>query len=512
MSGYKSTYVSYDRRGELVLNIRTAKDNLLKKIKLHKDQVKELKNRISREMSSIKNAGIRKSLNNYVKILGSNIKEINKSEQILEGFTIKTTASLKELEKDNKTLTRESDKVDKIVDDLKKIGQKVSDTEEIDKAISALKSNFIKIESLIKNNNSIMKEWIPQEYDKIVEEDNILRKKFNEYKANIDAGEVIELKNIREIYKDVISNLNEIERLVTEYTAMDNEVKKLKNQIEGLRQAINEHAISTKNVIVKDLLSKYLDKLAVNEKEIEGKKYEGIGGKLDNMSQNISLLRKADEINSNIEKEVGKINSIFKENDSIFKKWVQNEYEIYLKDKEDILNKLDGYKNEIQRSEIINVSKFNEILINVKNLSEKIDDSFKVATEKDQLHQKRLYVIKALRGVCYSLGFKESDKPHYEEKDNVYSRVTQNFDTLNLGTITFHVTLDGKIESSSGITIDECGKEFSKVSKLLKEQFGVKTSFRRVEEDEPINKKYKTAKDLPCQRPEAKCLKRDRGG
>ena len=58
------------------------------------------------------------------------------------------------------------------------------------------------------------------------------------------------------------------------------------------------------------------------------------------------------------------------------------------------------------------------------------------------------------------------------------------------------VALEGKLESSSCISVNNCDEEFSKFSDILKSQFGIETSLKRVEEGEPI-KKYKTAKDLP---------------
>jgi len=116
--------------------------------------------------------------------------------------------------------------------------------------------------------------------------------------------------------------------------------------------------------------------------------------------------------------------------------------------------------------------------------------------EKDNLHQKRLYVIKSLREVCASLGFDEINEPLYEKEGDAYSPVVQDFDTLIHGTLTFRMALEGNVESSSGISIDNCGEKFSEISELLREQYGIETSFKRAGEEEPL-KKAKTAKDLP---------------
>lgn len=97
------------------------------------------------------------------------------------------------------------------------------------------------------------------------------------------------------------------------------------------------------------------------------------------------------------------------------------------------------------------------------------------AQELAHKHQKRLYVLKALRQVCKEMGFEESE-PRYEGGSR-RGHITYEVDTLDQGKIRFFLSLDG-ISTHSGITEDRCLDEFDKVSHFLEEEFGIKTKFR----------------------------------
>lgn len=97
------------------------------------------------------------------------------------------------------------------------------------------------------------------------------------------------------------------------------------------------------------------------------------------------------------------------------------------------------------------------------------------ATELEHKHQKRLYVLKALRQVCAEMGFEESE-PEYE-RDGKRNRIIYEVDTLDRGRIRFFLSLD-TIATQSGIAEDRCLDEFDKLSHHLQEEFGVKTKFR----------------------------------
>ena len=153
-------------------------------------------------------------------------------------------------------------------------------------------------------------------------------------------------------------------------------------------------------------------------------------------------------------------------------------------------------KKALVQSERLDAEGIKGLLTHLRRLSEDTEATRADATEKNELHKKRVYVVQGLRAVCASLGFQEIDKPHHAEKNDVYSPVVQSFDTMNLGAITFRVALEGRLESSSGIVVGKCDDEFIHIAELLKEQFGVETAFKLVEAGEPLKKTW-TAKDLP---------------
>lgn len=498
MSGEKSTTIRYDPKGELILSIRSTKENLLRNIRFLSQQMKELIHRIEKEKLSIKDRNLKNFLNDYIEPLNARTGDLKEKENAVDAFPVRTEAKIKELERDQKALVKEYNYNKMISDELQSISLKISEIIEIDNIILKIEADIDEAESLMKNNGSLLQEWTPKGYEELVKGGEVFKKRFDKYMGDIGTSKTDSpnLSSIKEVYKTIRNHINKIVALVTDYTVKDHEVKTLKNKIGKLEQDISEQVISTKDIVIKNILSAYLSKLKMGEAEIEMKKYEGIDKTLDSISGNLPLLRKADEINSKIENEIDRIDSIFKENDTILRKWVIKDYECYLKDKEDITSKLAIYKKELQKGEVIDSTELNNILKLAKKLSDKIVSSLSVANENDKLHQKRLYVIKSLREVCSALGFKEINKPHYEKEGDSYSTMIQDFDTRIYGTLAFRVALEGKLESSSGISVDECGDKFSEISGLLREHYGVETSFKQVGEEEPL-KKTKTAKDLP---------------
>jgi hypothetical protein len=137
----------------------------------------------------------------------------------------------------------------------------------------------------------------------------------------------------------------------------------------------------------------------------------------------------------------------------------------------------------------------------INNLAGRLTELAKEAGKREEMHQRRLYILKGLREVCASLGFDEIGKPKYEKEGDFNSAVFHTVDTLNEGRVTFKLHLDNKIESDSGISLDACGDEFKKLSDLLKETYGVETAFKRVSGEEGPKKISKTEKPMPQSAP-----------
>lgn len=116
------------------------------------------------------------------------------------------------------------------------------------------------------------------------------------------------------------------------------------------------------------------------------------------------------------------------------------------------------------------------------------------AQDMERKHQKRLYVLKALRQVCKEMGFAESE-PRYEREDK-RNRIVYEVDTLTQGPIKFFISLD-IISANSAIPENRCLDEFDKVSQFLEEEFGVQTKFK-IEGAGPDEKRLRKGEiDLP---------------
>jgi hypothetical protein len=107
----------------------------------------------------------------------------------------------------------------------------------------------------------------------------------------------------------------------------------------------------------------------------------------------------------------------------------------------------------------------------VSTIKSRVDE----AKELEYKHQKRMYVLKALRQVCTEMGFEDSE-PSFEKPGN-RNRIIYEVDTFSQGKLRFYLTLDG-ISSHSGIIESKCLDEFDKLSTSLEEEFGVKTKFK----------------------------------
>jgi len=95
---------------------------------------------------------------------------------------------------------------------------------------------------------------------------------------------------------------------------------------------------------------------------------------------------------------------------------------------------------------------------------------------QEDKHQKRLYLLKSLRQVCADMGFTEISSPKYEVEGHRDSRINFSVDTHDRGKIEFNLSLDG-IRSFSEIARESCDEDFGKISKFLKDKFGIHTKF-----------------------------------
>jgi hypothetical protein len=117
-------------------------------------------------------------------------------------------------------------------------------------------------------------------------------------------------------------------------------------------------------------------------------------------------------------------------------------------------------------------------------LREELEAKLRHAEEQETKHQRRMYLLKALRQVCAEMGFGEVQPPRYERDGDRGSRIALTVDTFNHGQVTFHLSLES-IEADAAISPAHCFEEFDQLSAQLAEQFGVQTKFQLAEGEPP---------------------------
>lgn len=118
------------------------------------------------------------------------------------------------------------------------------------------------------------------------------------------------------------------------------------------------------------------------------------------------------------------------------------------------------------------------------------------ATKWETQHQRRLYLLKALRQVAADLHFTEIAPPRFEKPGERGSRIVFSVDTHDRGRIDFHLKLEG-LGSFSEMGDTQCPVEFGELSKQLDEQFGIQTRFRPVGAESTPELRRKGEKELP---------------
>lgn len=184
-----------------------------------------------------------------------------------------------------------------------------------------------------------------------------------------------------------------------------------------------------------------------------------------------ALVIQASELRAQAEHQVGEINALFTGSRELLSKWF-NTYELIQLEKE---------LNSIQAS--LQADRLLEIKEPYQAFLKKVQERLKEAEELEARHQRRLYLLKAIRQVCADMGFREVVTPYYEREGDRRSRIKLNIDT-HRGKITFFLSLE-RIEADSFIPETHCFDEFEKLSEQLKQQFGVHTKFQTADEEKP---------------------------
>lgn len=146
--------------------------------------------------------------------------------------------------------------------------------------------------------------------------------------------------------------------------------------------------------------------------------------------------------------------------------------------------------------ETLQAERLREVDAPCQALQEELKAKLRYAEEQEAKHQRRIYLLKALRQVCAEMGFGEVAPPRYERDGDRSSRIVMTVDTFNHGLVTFHLSLES-IEADSMVGETHCFEEFDKLSAQLAEQFGVQTKFRLAEGEPPPKLKRKGELEEP---------------
>lgn len=200
-----------------------------------------------------------------------------------------------------------------------------------------------------------------------------------------------------------------------------------------------------------------------------------------------SFTQKADALEKKLTSKLSQVQGMYSGNKELLQTWIQQDV---LQENESILKKA---------RQLLQQGQLKELEKQVEMAEKKIRTAVEEAQEIGQKHEKRLYVLKALRQVCVDMEFDEG-KPRYREEGNKKSSIIYEVDTLDQGKVKFFLSLD-RIETCSQISDEKCINEFDKVSKCLEKKFGVETKFR-TEDDKPDEKLIqKDEIDLPEDNP-----------
>ena len=102
------------------------------------------------------------------------------------------------------------------------------------------------------------------------------------------------------------------------------------------------------------------------------------------------------------------------------------------------------------------------------------------AEEQEAKHQKRLYLVNALRSCCAEMGFREVFEPVPENEADRGSPIRYRVDTLDRGMIDFAVTLETihTFAEDADTPDANCFEAFDQISGFLQEHFGLDTKFK----------------------------------
>ncbi len=281
--------------------------------------------------------------------------------------------------------------------------------------------------------------------------------KYSEYSLEREKEEKIEL--LQEI-----SNLKKEIKIVREYLE-----SLLLNTSEGLRTTFSQEVKETQEWLTLEL--PVIEDLNMDtEISILRKIYfqfKEIAEKGRNLKEVLTFCftQKADEMGKELTKKLIDLEQFYFQNIRVLKLWCEEE-------------DIKRWKRKIEEGyQLLEKEDYAALYSKIESLFKELKDKIEFSQIQENKHQKRLYLLKALRQVCKEMGFEEVVAPYYEKKGDRGSRILFIVDTFDRGKIKFALSLDN-ITSFSEASEDKCFEEFDKLSEFLEEEYGIKTEFK----------------------------------
>ncbi|MEW6607719.1 MAG: hypothetical protein AB1414_09765 [bacterium] len=307
-----------------------------------------------------------------------------------------------------------------------------------------------------------------------------------------------------------------------------NKINLLKSQVERLFQRIEKEKSSAKIEATISCLNQYMETVKSRQTDIEEitgflpelpesptsvalntlqdmdkvisnteTKSNRIESELETVNRQIYELKSVDKDIVEVELELEKISNLLKENDTTLQRWETQEHKDLNEQKEELTKHLFDYKEALKQKEVVSTQILKELLMQTRELIDKIEATALESTEKDKLQEKRLYFVNSLKEVFKELGFRIKTELAYEKEGDLNSRITIVFHSAYYGDVDFYIPLKGEIASDSKISLENCEVEYKKVSRLLKERFGLNSEFKRELQTGKPEDKYETAIPQP---------------
>ncbi|MCP4696776.1 MAG: hypothetical protein GY862_07995 [Gammaproteobacteria bacterium] len=198
----------------------------------------------------------------------------------------------------------------------------------------------------------------------------------------------------------------------------------------------------------------------------------------------LATTRKADELGRELSRQLAAVNRQLLESERVLELWCGE-------------TAVAAWRQAVSQAEEL---QRNEQYHKVRDLLQKTQNELKQkcpwAAAQEEKHQRRIYLLKALRQVSADLGFNEQEAPRFETQGDRGSRILFTADTRDRGMINFYLTLDG-LSSYSEMGDDRCPVEFGELSQQLETEFGIHTQFRPQDGSAKPKLRRKGEKDLP---------------